>query len=264
MTLLQAIVLGIIQGISEFLPISSDGHLVLFQKLLGFNSGSLVFNVTLHAGTLLAIICFYFKDLLKMLDWRFVKLGVISSVPTALIGLLMKKFFDFENVDLKVVAFFFVLSGLFLFFADRKKLRAGAQRDVSLQSVLDEVTPLKAFWIGIAQGLAVLPGLSRSGSTIATGVLLSCTAPIAAFYSFAISIPAVFGACLLELPQAEIASADIPFYFLGAGVSFIVGLGALWALQQFIKRQSRWIYFSYYLWVIAAVLVVVSVTGSSL
>ncbi len=189
MDLLQSIILGIVQGISEFLPISSDGHLVLMQRLLGFEGGSLVFNVTLHAGTLLSILCFYYRDLLKMIDWKFIKLGVVSSVPTAIIGLLMKKFFDFETTSLYLVAFFFAVSGVTLYFAQKKNKKLGRD-EVSLSNVLSQIDLKMAFFIGVAQGLAVLPGLSRSGSTIATALLLGCSGPVAAFYSFAISIPA--------------------------------------------------------------------------
>ncbi len=256
MDFLQSILLGIIQGISEFLPISSDGHLVLFQRILGFEGGSLAFNVTLHAGTLLSVICVYYRDLIKMIDWRFVRMGVISSIPTALIGLLMKKYFDFENTSLHLVAFFFALSGLALFFA-QKKTNYLARTEVSLENVLDQITIKKAIFIGIAQGLAVLPGLSRSGSTIATALLFSCSGPVAAFYSFAISIPAIFGACLLELSDAQVASADIPFYILGAVTSFVVGYFSLRLLQFIFLKRINLAYFSYYLWCLSAILLFV-------
>jgi undecaprenyl-diphosphatase len=250
MDLLQTIVLGIVQGISEFLPISSDGHLVLMQRLLGFEGGSLVFNVTLHAGTLLSILCFYYRDLLKMFDWKFIWLGVASSVPTAIIGLLMKKYFDFENTSLYLVALFFVISGLALFFAQKKNTKLGRD-EVSLVNVLAQIDLKMAFLIGVAQGLAVLPGLSRSGSTIATALLLGCSGPVAAFYSFAISIPAVFGACLLELSDATVSSQDLPYYFIGAGISFVVGYFALHTLSFIFTKKISLAYFSYYLWALA-------------
>ncbi len=254
MDLLQSIILGIVQGISEFLPISSDGHLVLMQRLLGFEGGSLVFNVTLHAGTLLSILCFYYRDLLKMFDWKFIWLGIASSVPTAIIGLLMKKYFDFENTSLHLVALFFAISGLALFFAQKKNTKLGRD-EVSLANVLAQIDLKMAFFIGVAQGLAVLPGLSRSGSTIATALLLGCSGPVAAFYSFAISIPAVFGACLLELSDATISSQDMPFYFIGAGISFVVGYFALHALSFIFTKRISLAYFSYYLWALALLMV---------
>lgn len=255
-TALQAIVLGIIQGLSEFLPISSDGHLVLFQKLLGFEGGSLVFNVILHIGTLGAVIIFYFKDLLKMFHWSFVKLGIVSSVPTAVIALVIKKVFDFENVDLRVVGIFFAISGAFLYFANRK-MKVGAPAPVELALVTEQISYKKAFWIGVAQGFAVLPGLSRSGSTIATGLMMGCTAPIAAFYSFAISIPAIIGACILELPEAQVDPADIPYYIVGTGISFLVGVGALWFLKYVFSKKAALAYFSYYLWALALIMFVI-------
>jgi undecaprenyl-diphosphatase len=250
MDLLQSVVLGIVQGISEFLPISSDGHLVLMQRLLGFEGGSLVFNVTLHAGTLLSVLCFYFRDLLKMIDWKFISLGFVSSVPTAIIGLLMKKYFDFETTSLYLVALFFSLSGVALYFAQKKNTKLGRD-EVSLTNVLAQIDFKIALFIGVAQGLAVLPGLSRSGSTIATALLFGVSGPVAAFYSFAISIPAVFGACLLELSDATISSQDMPFYFIGAAVSFIVGYIALHTLSFIFTKRISLAYFSYYLWALA-------------
>ncbi len=257
MDLLQSVLLGIIQGISEFLPISSDGHLVLAERLLGFQGGSLVFNVTLHAGTLLAILCFYYRDLLKMIDWRFIGLGFVSSVPTAVIGLIFKKYFDFETTSLNLVALFFAISGVALFFAQRKNNNL-KRDDVTLVNVLAQINYKMAFFIGVAQGLAVLPGLSRSGSTIATALLFGCSGPVAAFYSFAISIPAVFGACLLELSDATISAHDMPFYFIGAGVSFVVGYFALHALSFVFTKKISLAYFSYYLWALAALMIAMS------
>ncbi len=260
MDYLHSIILGIIQGISEFLPISSDGHLVLFEQILGMNGGTLTFNVALHAGTLLSVLCYYYRDLLKMFDWRFIKIGFISSVPTAIIGLLMKKYFDFENTSLAVVAAFFALSGLALFYAQRS-LNTMAKTEVSLANVLEQITAKKAFLIGIAQGLAVLPGLSRSGSTIATALIFSCSGPVAAFYSFAISIPAVFGACLLELHDAKISDSDMSSYIIGAVVSFVVGYVSLSMLQFVFTRKIKLTYFSYYLWALAGLLLIYSQTA---
>jgi undecaprenyl-diphosphatase len=168
----------------------------------------------------------------------------------------MKKFFDFENTSLYLVAFFFAISGLALFFAQKKNTKLGRD-EVSLKNVLAQIDLKMAFFIGVAQGLAVLPGLSRSGSTIATALLLGCPGPVAAFYSFAISIPAVFGACLLELSDAAISSQDMPFYFIGAGVSFVVGYFALHTLSFIFTKRISLAYFSYYLWALAVLMIVV-------
>lgn len=257
MEYLHSIILGVIQGISEFLPISSDGHLVLFEKILGLHGGTLTFNVALHAGTLLSVVCYYYRDLLKMLDWRFIKIGVVSSIPTAIIGLLMKKYFDFENTSLALVAAFFALSGWALFYAQRS-LNSTAKTEVSLTNVLEQITVKKAFLIGIAQGLAVLPGLSRSGSTIAAALIFSCSGPVAAFYSFAISIPAIFGACLLELGHAQISDSEMASYIVGAITSFAVGYVSLSMLQFVFTHKIKLTYFSYYLWALAGLLLIYS------
>jgi len=240
------------------LPISSDGHLTLFEKILDFQAGNLTFNVTLHIGTLLAIIVFYYKDLVQMFHRTFITLAVISSIPTAIIGLGMKKFYDFEHASLIEVAIFFSISGLFLYFADKKMTMGPSTRALDITEVARQIDYKKAFWIGVAQGFAVLPGVSRSGSTIATALMMHVAPPMAAFYSFAISIPAVLGACLLELPEAEIAAADLPLYGVGILVSFIVGLISLRFLRYLFNNRARIILFAYYLWCVAAVMIAYS------
>lgn len=254
MTFLQALILGIIQGISEFLPISSDGHLTLAEYLLGFNSGTLVFNVTLHIGTLLAVLISYHKEFLKLIRWDFIRLVIVSSIPTALIGLGMKKIFDFEHPHMWVVAVFFAVTGLLVAFAHFKLRARNLVSDDVAKDVIYEMNMPKAFAIGIAQGLAVLPGLSRSGSTIATSLLLGVSGGVSAFYSFAISVPAVAGACLLELSDAQVSSHDIPFYVIGTVVSFVVGLGAISVMKYLLTKKSQLIFFSYYLWILSVLM----------
>lgn len=254
MDALSAILLGIIQGITEFLPVSSDGHLTVAEYFLGLTEGSLAYNVTLHIGTLLAVILYFFKNILRFVQWRFIKLALITSLPTAVIGLAIQKTFDFDHPNIKVVGGFLWLTGTLLYFSTRK-MRAQDLIHVSPETVYAEITPLKAFLIGIAQGIAVLPGVSRSGSTIATAVLLNCRGSVATFYSFVVSIPAIAGACLLELPKAEFTSEELPNIMMGTGVSFVVGLLSLWVLDQYFVKKAKLAIFSYYLWVLSAVLI---------
>lgn len=254
MDLLTAIILGVIQGITEFLPISSDGHLSVAEYFLGITEGSLAYNITLHIGTLLAVILYFFKDIIRFIQWRFIVLGFITSVPTAIIGLVIQKTFDFDHVNIKLVAAFLWITGTLLYFSTRK-MRAQDLIHVDPEMVYAEVTPLKAFIIGIAQGIAVLPGISRSGTTIAAAVLMKCRGSVATFYSFVVAIPAIAGACLLELPKAELSSAEMPNLIIGTVASFVVGFAALWILNQYFVKKAKLAIFSYYLWVLSAVLI---------
>lgn len=252
-SIIQAILLGIVQGITEFLPISSDGHLVLLQKFFAMNSGTLTLNLLLHAGTLLAVIIYFYKDLVTVVDWRFVKLGIVSSVPTAVIGLMIKKFFDFDNVTLIEVAIYFTVSGIAIFFAHRK-LHGKSFRPFAALHMYQEITYKYAFLIGVAQGLAALPGLSRSGSTIAVAVLCGISGPSALFYSFSISIPAIAGAVLLEAKDVHISTADVGAYGVGVITAFTFGMLSLMGMRYLFSGRARLDFFSYYLWALAIVL----------
>lgn len=217
------------------------------------DSGTLTLNLILHFGTLLAVILYFWKDLLKAIDWRFVKLGIVSSVPTAIIGLIIKKFFDFDHVPLVVVAAFFALSGFAIFLAHRK-MYGREYAPFSLDAMYAEINYKYAFLIGVAQGLAALPGLSRSGSTIAVAVLCSISGPSALFYSFAISIPAIAGAVLLEAKDAQVAPEHMFSYGIGALTAFVVGMICLAIMKYLFSGRARLDYFSYYLWLLAGVL----------
>lgn len=212
-------------------------------------------NIVLHFGTLLATIIYFWKDLLKAIDWRFVKLGFVSSVPTAIIGLMIKKYFDFDHVALWVVAMYFALSGLAVFIT-HIQLRKHPSTEFTMEDVYKQINYKIAFLIGIGQGLAALPGLSRSGSTIAVAALFAVTGPTALFYSFAISIPAVAGAVLLELHDAQIHDHDILPYILGSSVAFAVGMGCLFLMKYLFTGKARLDFFSYYLWILTAALLI--------
>ncbi len=220
------------------------------------DSGTLTLNIILHFGTLLAVIIYFWKDLVKVIDWRFIKLGVVASVPTAVIGLIIKELFDFDHVALPVVAAFFVLSGLAIYLAHRK-MYGKSYAPFSVETMYAEINYKYAFLIGVAQGLAALPGLSRSGSTIAVAVLCSVSGPSALFFSFAISIPAIAGAVALELKDAIIAPEHIPVYGVGAFTAFVVGMVCLAVMRYLFSGRARLDFFSYYLWALAVVLCII-------
>jgi undecaprenyl-diphosphatase len=259
MTLFDAILLGIVQGITEFLPISSDGHLAIVQHYLpNFEQPGLAFDVLLHVGTLGAILLYFQRDVARLLaapfrqtgearrDRRMLVLIVAASVPTAIIGLALKRSVEQWMENMLVVALMLILTGTLLFVGERYR-RHGRRGEPSL-------TVTDAVLTGIAQGLAVLPGLSRSGSTIATLLFRGVDGETAARFSFLMAIPAVGGAALLSLRDLDaLPTSDIPAYLAGAGVAFLVGLCAIRVLLNVIRRQ-RLVWFAIYCWLIGAAL----------
>jgi len=260
MNFFQAIILGIVQGLTEFLPVSSSGHLVLFQHLFGFTEAELLFDVILHLGTLVAVFIFFRQDISAMIlsvlryckmvfktgsfsppnedsDFRLALLIIIGSIPTAIIGLLFRKIADQLFSSVLISGSMLILTGIILFFTRFVK---SSTKDVSLFSIKDSLI------IGISQGLAVMPGLSRSGTTMATGLFLGLNHVTAARYSFLLSIPAILGASLLSFRNlAGNTHISLTAYLAGALVACITGYLALNFLF-YIVRRGRLHYFSPY------------------
>lgn len=231
--------LGILQGITEFLPISSDGHLVVVQQLLGFEHSLLSYDIFIHIGTLLAVVIFYRRDLLNLAVGVLVKresaalrlLGLLmaASVPTAIIGLALKKLVEDLNTSALAAALGWLVTGALLLSASRVKHAPRTQNDLRLADAL---------LMGIAQGIAVLPGVSRSGSTVATGLFRGVQASDAANFSFLMSIPAVAGAVLLSLDDLHgLTSHDWSVYLTGGITAALVGFAAIWGLLKLLRRR---------------------------
>lgn len=248
----QAVLLGIVQGLTEFLPISSSGHLVLLQNLLGFREPELLLDICLHLGTLAAVLVVFRRDIRDILatlvhlprrtrsaggflpllredpQARLCLLIVIGSIPTALLGVLFRQFADriFANVAL-VGSMLLVTAGL-LWFTRRAK---PAKRPLKRMRIRD------ALCIGLAQGMAILPGVSRSGATIATALYLGLERKLAGRFSFLLSIPAIVGALLLEIKSSELqASATAPGIALGTAAAALSGYFALLALLRLVEK----------------------------
>lgn len=255
MSLFEAILLGLLQGLTEFLPVSSSGHLVLAQSLLpGFEQPGVLFDVLLHLGTFGAVIVYFRRDLIRLAmapfcpdahrDRRLLWQICLASIPTAIIGLLFKDFF-IALFDLpRLVAGMLLVTGLWLYLAERP------------QSPLPSRTELKgweAFLAGVAQGAAIVPGISRSGSTIGALLLLGIDGASAARFSFLMALPAVFGATLLELLGNDASPAGLPpVYLAGAATAFLVGLLAIHALLKLL-RQRRLRLFAWYCWCVGGI-----------
>lgn len=243
---------GLLQGLTEFLPVSSSGHLSMLQYFSSEFSENLSLNIAVHMGTLLTIVIYYRKDIFEMITGfvrrdresvSMVMMILVASVPTAVIGLFMKKNLDWVLTNPLVAACCLLVTGTFLFFSDRIEVRSNYQEGFGMGY-------LQAFLIGLVQGLAVLPGISRSGSTIIAGLYLGMSAKNSARFSFLISLPAILGAGLLEFIGME-SSVDLVPLLVGAVVAFLSGLFAIaWMVRLTLNGNLK--FFSYYLFILSA------------
>lgn len=285
MNLLEAILLGMVQGATEFLPISSSGHLKLGQHLLGIQEPQLLFDIVLHVGTLLSVMIFYRKDIMMVLTgslegargWlkertasaffapegvRLATLVVLATIPTGVIGLGLEKILDPDAeagaslITPKVVCGLLILNGFILllnaFFLKREQENASPERGGML--TLWEITPLIAIGIGVAQGMAVLPGLSRSGLTITIALALMVQRLHAARYSFLLSIPAILGALVLKLDPSLFAGDPgvLLIFAIGALSAGVVGYGCLILLTRMLEKAA-FHHFAWYCWAVGII-----------
>jgi len=260
MILWQALALGVVQGLTEFLPVSSSGHLVLFQNLFGMKEPMLAFDIALHGGTLLAILLFFYQDIReifsdfwmsiqKLVSKRPIAPGLapshrglwvcilITLIPTGIMAVCFKQLFETVFSNLTFVAGAWFVMGILLILSERFQK---GQKDLSVIHYGD------AFWIGLVQGIALLPGISRSGSTILTGMLLGIKKEDAAKFSFLISIPAVAGAILMDLKHGlHYFSSNMTIVIAGFLAAAVTGYLVVRWLMGLI-RQGRFFLFGYY------------------
>lgn len=234
MTYLEAILLGIVQGITEFLPISSDGHLLIVEHWLGRKVDNVAINVALHAGTLLSIVVVFYRDLVATLRKpRLMAAIVVATLPLIPFGLFFKRIVDETLNTLPAAGAGLLITSAFLFLATR--VREGTR-------TLGEVTAWDGLVVGLFQVLAPAPGISRSGSTILGGLLTGLTRDAAARFSFLIAVPAICGALVLyskKLLKGEDGEAlAIGPLAVGAAVSFVVGVAAIKMLMAVVVRRK--------------------------
>lgn len=238
---MKQLFLGIVQGLTEFLPVSSSGHLVILKHWLGFQSAGVTMEVTLHFATLLAIIIFFRKKILDYIAKEKIYLIIVGTIPIAIIGFFFKDKVEllFDNYLLVTLAF--SLTGLILFLSRNSKENKG------------ELNFRCAFIIGIAQAFALIPGISRSGFTVATALLLGVTRKKAFEFSFILAIPALLGAFIINIPDILGTNCiEILKLIPGALAAFFSGLLALWIFYKLIVKKDLYL-FSYYLWVVSGV-----------
>lgn len=247
MTAFQAFLLGIIQGLTEFLPISSSGHLEIGHALLGIkNENNLLFVLDVHLATVLSTIVVFRKDIGSLLkdlfkfEWndatKYVAMLLFSSVPIVVVGLLFK-----EEIESLFTGNLFFVGCMLLFTASLLTLTVYVKQNTK------EITFAKAFIIGIAQTLAVLPGISRSGATIATGILLKVKKDDIARFSFLMVLIPIIGAAVLDVFSGEITTqhVNVTNLLMGFVAAFLTGLAACSWMIKIVKR-GKLIYFAIY------------------
>ena len=267
MDIIQGIIIGIVQGLTEFLPVSSSAHLIFIQNILGVES-SLAFDVFLHLGTLIAVLWYFRWDIIKMLKSWWLSIGdllqgrfmqgfrddpykrlawyvILATIPVGIVGVLFE-----DSVDalfagaLYVPAFFLFVTGTILYLSQR--MPGG---NINLHNI----TKKEALFMGLGQACAVLPGLSRSGTTISAGLVAGLDKEFAAKFSFILSIPAIFGAFVFKLKDIGSAmDANFLPIFLGFIASIIAGYFAIKWMLDLIQNKSLDI-FAYYCWVVGIV-----------
>ena len=267
MDIIQGIIIGIVQGLTEFLPVSSSAHLVFIQKLLGVES-SLAFDTFLHLGTLIAVMWFFRWDIYKMLKSWWLSIGdilqgrfkqgfyddpykrlawyvILATIPVGIVGVLFEDSVDaLFSGALYVPAFFLFVTGTILYLS---------QRMTSGEINYNTITKKEALFMGLGQACAILPGLSRSGTTIAAGLTIGLDKEFAAKFSFILSIPAILGAFILQVK--DIGSAmNVNFLpiFLGFIASIVAGYLAIKWMLDLIQNKSLDI-FAYYCWLMGLI-----------
>lgn len=288
MSLFKAILLGIIQGLTEFLPVSSSGHLAVLKHIMGMKDIGLSFDILLHLGTLIAVCAVYWKDVVKVavngvgicidavanaIEWykaykadrlpryrriinsayrKFAMLVIVSTIPTGIIGILGKGLVEKAGTTLIIPGICLIITATILLISD---------------NVPDDIkTPKKttfkdAVFIGVSQGIATLPGISRSGTTITAGLICGLRRDFAVKYSFIMSIPAILGAVVLDLGdlgKEGMTSTELGYCVVGAVVAAVVGYICI-KTMLFVVRNKKFKYFAYYCYAVGGVAVIAAI-----
>lgn len=255
MTILEALLLGIVQGLTEFLPVSSSGHLVIFQHLLGISEPPLTFDVLVHIGTLFAVFIAFRDDIIAILRKPFSRLTyllIVACIPAVLAGYLLAPIFEASFSSLLVVGVGLLITGTLL-----KHSENLANRNIIVKEV-EETRYRDALFIGILQAIAIFPGISRSGSTIAGGMIAGLDRNFAAHFSFVLSIPVIIGAAVFQLKDAfstGLPQELIAPYLLGPITAAIFGYLAIKVVLDLV-RKGKLSLFSYYCWALGVVVLV--------
>ncbi len=249
MDMFDSIILGIVQGLTEFLPVSSSGHLVMAQTLLGTEpGGGIVFEVAVHLATLVAIVIFYFKRVMALThgvftghgdSWRYVGKLALATLPAIVVALTARSFIEAQFASPWVAGSLLIVTG-FIVWSTRYTITRGQALEPSWRDAL---------LIGCAQAFAILPGITRSGTTVAAAMALGMAPLAAAEFSFLLGVIAMAGAAVLMLPELTSASPELMTSILAGGSAALVsGLAALVIFVWLLKSQ-RFYAFSWYAWI---------------
>jgi len=251
--LINSLFLGIVQGLTEWLPVSSSGHLVIVQQILKMNV-PLLFDVMLHFGTLLAVIVFFWEDILKILkslftldfkskEGKLIIFIIVGTVPVALIGFIFHDIIESFFSNLLAVGISLIITGIILLLTKKSEGKK-------------EVTLLDSMLIGIAQAFSLIPGISRSGTTISTGLFREINKETVFKFSFLLSIPAIIGANLLELIKNPITETDVLPLFVCVITAAIIGYLSLKILYRMLKK-GKFYYFSFYCFILGLLVLII-------
>ncbi len=259
MSSLQAVILGLVQGLGEFLPISSSAHLVLIPWLLKWNDPGLTFDIALHIGTLIAVAIYFWKDWLNLITKGLTNIRstegklfwylVAASVPGAVVGFLLEKKAETIFREPVLIATMLIVLGVILYRADRRGVK---------NIEMNRITFKTSLLIGLSQALAIIPGVSRSGITMTTGLLMGLTREGAARFSFLLSAPIIFGAALVKIPFLISNPSVININFIiGILVAFITGILSIGFLLRYIQTRN-FLPFAWYRFILGSLVIVIA------
>ena len=269
MDIIQAIIIGLVQGLTEFLPVSSSAHLIFAQQALGVSNVGLAFDVLMHVGTLVAVIVYFFNDIVNMIKGfllslvdlkngnfmgeikkdpykKLAWLTILATIPVGVVGVLFNDMIESMFQGLTIPAFLLLVTGCLLY---------ASQRMNSGRIDVRNVTIKEALIMGCGQALAVLPGLSRSGTTIAAGLFAGLDKEFAAKFSFILSIPAILGAAVFQLKDLSGGNIEIGACIAGFVVAVISGYLAISVLLKIVREKSLDI-FAYYCWIVGIIVLI--------
>ncbi|WP_066371793.1 undecaprenyl-diphosphate phosphatase [Neobacillus fumarioli] len=257
LTKLEALILGMIQGLTEFLPISSTGHLYLGRNLFGLQEAGLLLDTMLHIGTLAAVLIFYKNEFVQMIKNPFSRLTyllIIGTIPAVVIGLLFEDYFEEISKTGVTIGWEFLITGIFLWIAD--SVKNGHKK-------MDNINYLDAFIIGLFQAAAIFPAISRSGITIVAALWRKLDRETAAYFSFLLSTPAIAGACLLQTKDLLSGGGEeisLSALIVGIVSSAFFGYVAVRWMIGFLKKHSLKP-FAIYVWILGLVVLYFQFTG---